>query len=267
MESGRDLNNLPGMVKWFTPQLLVGAAFNSIIAKLFGQYADQRMTQHLSDPIPDDPDERNKFLGRYDYSGEEQGNEPFWADFVADLGDGFESTYAVAYMLAASHFNGASSPGGGGLHGSDELASIPDLRSGRIVIMGGDEVYPWPSREEYEARLCTPYRLAMPELPADPATGEVPAAMRDLFAIPGNHDWYDGLASFDDLFCRARSGHSSEHGRRIGDLQTRQHRSYFAIKLPHNWWIWGADIQLSKYLDSGQLEYFRAISEKMGPED
>jgi hypothetical protein len=101
--------------------------------------------------------------------------------------------------------------------------------------MGGDEVYPWPSREEYERRLCTPYELAMPELPPDPVTGETPEATRDLFATPGNHDWYDGLASFDDLFCRARSGHSGRPSRSSGNLQTRQHRNYFAIKLPHNW--------------------------------
>ena len=29
--------------------------------------------------------------------------EPFWADFGADLGDGFDTTYAVAHMMAADH--------------------------------------------------------------------------------------------------------------------------------------------------------------------
>ena len=54
---------------------------------------------------------------------------------------------------------------------------------------------------------------------------------------------------------------------RFGDWETRQHRSSFAIKLPHNWWIWGADIQLNDLLDPGQLSYFRAVAEQMGPED
>lgn len=267
MSTGRDINKLPSMVKWFTPQLLVRAAFHDIVAHLFGQYADQRVTQHLSDPIPDDADQQKQFAERYDYSGDVNGEEPFWADFVADLGDGFESTYAVAYMLAAGQFDGAWGSDFEGIQGSKELAAIPDFGQGRIVIMGGDEVYPWPSREEYDNRLCAPYELAMPPLPPDPATGRIPDATRDLFAIPGNHDWYDGLASFDDLFCRARSGHSGRESKRMGALQTRQHRSYFALKLPHNWWIWGADIQLSKYLDSGQLEYFRTVSEQMGSQD
>jgi hypothetical protein len=96
MPRGNDLNQYPGKVKWFTPLLLVQAGFTDIVAHLFGQYADQRMTQHLSDAIPEDPDLRKQFVERNDYSGEAQEGEPFWADFVADLGDGFESIYAVA---------------------------------------------------------------------------------------------------------------------------------------------------------------------------
>ena len=267
MSTGRNLRTFPKMVKWFTPLLLVRAAFRDIVAHLFGQYADQRVTQHLSDPIPEDPDQQKQFAKRYDYSSEAIGEDPFWVDYAADLGDGFDPTYAVAYMLAAGNLNDTTDPDTGRIQGIRDLPDGNELRHGRIMIMGGDQVYPWPSREEYESRLCTPYKLAMPELPADPATGQTPEAERDLFAIPGNHDWYDGLASFDDLFCGARSGQSGRQSKRIGGLQTRQHRSYFAIKLPHDWWIWGADIQLNKYLDNGQLEYFRTVSKQMGPQD
>ncbi|MBD0259532.1 MAG: hypothetical protein ICV83_27750 [Cytophagales bacterium] len=49
---------------------------------------------------------------------------------------------------------------------------------------------------------------------------------RWLFAIPGNHDWYDGLASFVKQFCQ---------GRWVGGWRTTQTRSYFALALPHNW--------------------------------
>ena len=37
----------------------------------------------------------------------------------------------------------------------------------------------------------------------------------------------------------------------------------FAIRLPHNWWIWGADIQLAQYLDAGQVLYFEGVAEAM----
>ena len=79
--------------------------------------------------------------------------------------------------------------------------------------------------------------------------------------LPGNHDWYDGLSSFDYMFCKARFGHAAEN--RIGGWLCPQHRSYFAIRLPHNWWIWGADIQLAQYLDAGQVLYFEGVAEAM----
>ena len=45
----------------------------------------------------------------------------------------------------------------------------------------------------------------------------------DMYALPGNHDWYDGLTSFMRLFCQ---------GGWVGAWRTRQRRSYFAVKLP-----------------------------------
>ena len=117
-------------------------------------------------------------------------------------------------------------------------------------------------------------------LPAGDARGiqEAPAAAlqlgvhgsepeRKLFAIPGNHDWYDGLIAFDSLFCSAREKLSNAKGNIIGGWQCQQHRSYWALRLPHNWWIWGADIQFSKYLDSAQVNYFEAVAQQMGPKD
>ncbi|MGI9405966.1 MAG: hypothetical protein ACR2O4_06305 [Hyphomicrobiaceae bacterium] len=271
----RDRTKYKDMVRWFTPGLLAQAGFHSVVASLFGQYADQRTTQHLTDPIPDqtDPDLREKmqkeFASRYDYSTEVVGSDPFWVDYASDLGDGFDSTYAVANLISQDHLYpekkalglNANATEVYGLHGGEPLPG------GRVLVLGGDEVYPWPSREEYDERFCRPYRLAYPEIDKSEDGPDIGRRSkgRDMFAIPGNHDWYDGLGAFDDLFCRAR-GNVSE-GREsncIGGWQTRQHRSYFAIKLPHDWWIWGADIQLGRYLDTGQLDYFRTVSEHMG---
>ena len=53
----------------------------------------------------------------------------------------------------------------------------------------------------------------------------------------------------------------------IGGWQCQQHRSYWALRLPYNWWIWGADIQFSKYLDTSQVNYFERMAEQMGPQD
>ena len=67
-----------------------------------------------------------------------------------------------------------------------------------------------------------------------------------LFALPGTHDWYDGLVNFDTVFCRQNW---------VGGWKTCQSRSYFALELPHRWWLWGVDIQFGN-IDKAQLEYF-----------
>src|SRR6185295_15517206 len=77
---------------------------------------------------------------------------------------------------------------------------------------------------------------------------------RDLFFIAGNHDWYDGLAAFSNQFCYETSA--------IGGWRCRQQRSYFALQLPYNWWIWGVDVALGDSLDVAQRHYFEAIVAK-----
>jgi len=62
------------------------------------------------------------------------------------------------------------------------------------------------------------------------------------------------------LFC-------SDEGRWLGGRTTVQKLSYFAVKLPHDWWLIGTDMQLDSDLDDPQLEYFRGIARQMGPHD
>jgi len=268
MANEPSLSTFASMTRWFSPQLLFVAAYRDIVAGIFGLFADQRGFQHVADPIPTDPELRKKFVCRHDYSSEAEEGAPFWVDFAADVGDGFDSTYSVAYLLAADKLYAEQSKATGGIRGIRGLHSSPELNHGRLLIFGGDEIYPWPTHEAYDLKTFKPYALALPEPPPDPQTGRPPPARRHVYAIPGNHDWYDGLNTFDDKFCRARAaGSADEGGMRFGDWETRQHRSSFAIKLPHNWWIWGADIQLHDLLDSGQINYFRTVAEQMGPQD
>ena len=110
MPKDPDLNIFPGMTKWFSPRLLVWAAYRDAASRIFGEYADRRTTQHLADPIPDVEHEqlRKRFVFRYDYAtGAPDG--AFWVDFVADIGDGFDPTYAIAYLVAADKLYGKGS--------------------------------------------------------------------------------------------------------------------------------------------------------------
>ena len=156
-----------------------------------------------------------------------------WFDFVADVGDGFDATYSVASLLAAPELDVGGTP----------------LPRGQLLILGGDEVYPVASTRGYEDRTKGPYRAALPEAPADPPT---------MFALPGNHDWYDGLTAFLRMFTQQRP---------IGGWATEQARSYFAIALPQRWWLFAVDAQLSSYIDAPQLAYFRQAALQLRPGD
>ncbi len=118
--------------------------------------------------------------------------------------------------------------------------------------MGGDQVYPTAERPGVRGPLRGA-RTAR-RFPAV-ADGRAPPT---LFALPGNHDWYDGLTAFLRLFARREGAH-------IGGWQTAQTRSYFALKLPHRWWLFAIDEQVGAYIDDPQLEYFREVAAKVEP--
>jgi hypothetical protein len=136
------------------------------------------------------------------------------------------------------------------------------LRRGRLLILGGDQVYPTASPEEYRTRFIAPFDEAY-RPGGEPLWSDRDEAPPHLYAIPGNHDWYDGLSAFFGLFCRRRVARPaldlgvSRPGKTIGGRQTQQTRSYFAIALPGDWWVWGTDSQLEGYIDQPQIDYFQ----------
>jgi len=207
------------MVKWFSVPQLAVSGIKVLLSTVFGNYADKREAE--ATPNSD---------GFYDYSEKDE----IWLDYISDTGDGFDSTYTMASLIAKDNLTFAYS-------GNTSPVSIT---RGKVLIMGGDQVYPTPGNKQYWDHLQVPYNAAFPWKDND---DERP----NLFAIPGNHDWYDGLGSFLKLFCQDRS---------LGNWLTRQKRSYFAIKLPYNIWIWGIDIQLHADIDLPQLQYFEKIA-------
>ncbi|WP_246614007.1 metallophosphoesterase [Paractinoplanes bogorensis] len=210
-------------VGWLAPLLLLSTGLRTLLAILFGAYLDKRELQNALDG------------GWFDHSQTEDGE--LWLDYVADLGDGFDATYSVAYLLAQPDLDLGDGP----------------LPRGRLLLMGGDQVYPLASGDGYESRMKGPYRAALPEPPSG-------APRPTLFALPGNHDWYDGLTAFIRLFARRKDGH-------IGGWSTEQRRSYFAVKLPANWWLFAIDEQFGAYIDDPQLLYFEQAAQQVGPDD
>lgn len=209
-----------GMVEWYNPLELVRIAIPVLIWKYGGQ----------GRPM----EEAARHPDCYDYGDARE----LWFDYLADTGEGWNSTYAIASLVAQPELQVSAS----------EPMQERTLTRGRLLIFGGDEVYPIPSRREYEERLVGPFATAFPEPDTDPPP--------DLFAIPGNHDWYDGLVAFSRRFTQFRS---------IGGWATRQSQSYFALRLPRNWWLWAADVLPGSDIDYGQREYFRQVAAGLQP--
>jgi hypothetical protein len=254
-------------VRWLSPQELWRTAVKVGLSSVFAGYADRREVQAAlpSEVIVLPPDDDGQA----------------WIDFVADIGDGFDPTFTVACLITRHELqvgppdpSDAAEPGSAGRPSgatSPDGASVT-LPRGGLLVLGGDEVYPTPSATGYEDRTTGPYKAAL--LAADQAgaasatstvagdtTGARPGttARPTLVALPGNHDWYDGLTAFLRTFTQRRP---------IGGWRTVQTRSYFAVQLPGRWWLVGLDTQLGTYIDDPQIRYFREhLSANLEPGD
>lgn len=212
-------------VSWLNPDVLVTTGLRAMWSNAFGSFLDKR---ELEEAIPAKPDTR---WAEHD---------ELWVDYAADTGDGFNATYSIASLLSRYELRVDGDP-----LGTDDVA----LPRSQLVVLGGDQVYPTATAEEYTNRFTGPFRAALPW-----SVGDHPS----LMALPGNHDWYDGLTGFLRLFGQ---------GRWIGGWKTAQSRSYFAVQLPHRWWLWGMDILADEYVDGPQLRFFHQSLELTEPGD
>ena len=200
------------MTGWFDPGVMAQSAAMMVTANIFGRHSDTRLIEALGSQPQD----------VFDYS---RHDGDFWIDYVADVGDGWNSTYAVADALSRE--------------------SLGETRSGDVLVFGGDEVYPYPTRDAYAERTEAPYAAAFTGRDRRP----------DIYAVPGNHDWFDSLVAFSRTFCRPERG--------FAGCRTRQTRSYFALQLPRDWWLVGVDLQLGADFDEPQVRYFQRVAAQM----
>lgn len=233
------------MVGWYDPGQLMQTAMRVMTSTMFGRNSDYRLMEALSPGSDQHYDYTGAFqLGRNAHAERDKNEElrkEIWLDYVGDVGDGWDSTYALAYLFAQ--------PGLDLTNPSDPNGPRCSTKRGDILVFGGDQVYPTASRAEYQRRLVQPYETAL---------FHSPAPHPHAYAIPGNHDWYDSLVSFSRLFCQKRW---------FAGWQTKQQRSYFALLLPGRWWLLGTDVQLDSDIDVPQIEYFREVASHMQPGD
>lgn len=234
------------MVGWYDPSQLARTGVEVAISTIFGRHSDYRLTEALLAPGDDDDsiwdddpvDPMEEHDDIFDYSRTEE----LWLDYIADTGSGWDPTYAVAYHATSPNLDLK-------VKADDGTDRTEHTLRGQILVFGGDQVYPVASRKSYRERLVEPFEAAL---------GRTDPPHPRVFAVPGNHDWYDSLVSFTRLFCLRRW---------FAGWKTRQRRSYFALKLPHNWWLVGTDVQLASDIDVPQVKYFRRIARKMNDGD
>lgn len=229
-------------VRWLTPKEIISGASGEFFGGLFSKFTDnrdridllRRAVVHINGRCPT---ARAGQEIRWLTAPWDGGEAEFWLDYVADIGDGFGATYRVAELIAA---DGPTSNG-------------TDLQRGELLVFGGDQVYPVADRKSYRDRAVGPYSLAF-------SSADDPSR-RPAFAIPGNHDWYDGLSGYLAEFTIPESAIGKEASQE-GPWTRCQTRSYFAAELRHGWWIWGVDMGLDtkSSVTQEQVEYFKAVA-------
>ncbi len=160
--------------------------------------------------------------------------DELWFDFMADTGD---DPYVMKQLAIA-----ASTPFAPG-----ELVSgepHPALPVGAFLLFGGDTAYVTPDEMTLRYRVVEPFRAAWDK-----------KTERPLYAIPGNHDYYDGLVGFNRMF---RRGYPDPHGNPVLPLdgyKVDQEATYAKLLLPGGWQLWAVDIG-PHGLDDRQRDYF-----------
>ncbi|KAK4276652.1 hypothetical protein QN277_014778 [Acacia crassicarpa] len=248
--------NFLDMVPWYsgTSADLFKTVFDLLVSvTVFVGRFDMRMMQAAMSKV-NDGDGQGDLL--YDHFAEK---DDFWFDFMADTGDGGNSSYTIARLLAQPSIR---------LREGDSVLTLP---RGDLLLIGGDLAYPNPSAFTYERRLFVPFEYALQPPPWYKAEQiavnkpEVPngAALKQYsgpqcFVIPGNHDWFDGLQTFMRYIC---------HKSWLGGWFMPQKKSYFALQLPKGWWIFGLDLALHGDIDVYQFKFFSELVQEKVQED
>ncbi|KAM0868218.1 hypothetical protein ACQ4PT_041474 [Festuca glaucescens] len=246
------------MVPWYsgTSTDLFKTVFDLMVSvTLFVGRFDMRMMQAAMSKGPDEARSSDLLYDHLDAKDE------LWFDFIADTGDGGNSTYAIARLLAQPSLV---------IKSDDSRLTFP---RGELLLIGGDLAYPNPSSFSYERRFFCPFEYALqpptwytpehialekPELPL--GVSEIRQySGPQCFMIPGNHDWFDGLHTFMRYIC---------HKSWLGGWFLPQKRSYFALKLPNGWWVFGLDQALHGDIDVYQFKFFAELcQQKVGEND
>jgi 3',5'-cyclic AMP phosphodiesterase CpdA len=178
--------------------------------------------------------------------------EPFSFIVIGDTGEGDASQHVLRDSLLRA-------------------AAAPDVR---FVVLSSDVVYPTGAMKHYESRFWLPFK----------------GVTKPVYAIPGNHDWYDALEGFAATFFEPRAaraairarigadgGVSSTSDARIEEFIQRadflrrqyavptgsQHGPFFQIQT-RDFGLLAVDTGVLRGIDPEELTWLRAALEASG---
>jgi uncharacterized membrane protein HdeD (DUF308 family) len=85
----------------------------------------------------------------------------------------------------------------------DQLLKVASRDEVRFVVIASDVVYPNGSMIDYEAKFWLPFK----------------GVEKPVYAIPGNHDWYDALEAFVATFLEPAAARAAMEARADADLR------------------------------------------------
>ena len=220
----------------------------------------------------------------------------FWFDYMADTGDGQKATYSIAYLCLSDAF--IVGPKDWENLPADEIKKLIDdkkleiiiakpkkqadkksddslptpkeqvehgikLPRGHFLFVGGDTSYHIADYATLAERIQEPFWWAYRDLNEGRSDKDLDSdPRRPLFAIPGNHDYYDALDGFNRQFRQpsTEEGEGEEWDNRpqlsLPSFERHQGASYVSLKLPFGWCLWGLDTQQGD-IDFRQLQFFK----------
>jgi hypothetical protein len=241
---------LRGPVRWLLDRQLLVNLREILLYSAFGTRIDPRnWMAGLEVDLTDD------------FTGEE-----FWFDYLSDTGDGMTATYSIAY-LAYSDLWASSAVKNGDVAFESGGKATHRLPRGAFLLIGGDTSYHVADYETLAERFQYPFNRAFRDWKRNNKVE--PGKRRPLFGIPGNHDYYDFLDGFNRQFRRPfndeRRYDQSEGGDQpqlvLDGFARKQRASYFSLKLPFGWRLWGLDAQ-DGIMDRRQRDFFRENSKE-----
>ena len=184
------------------------------------------------------PDEEFGPTARFDAQPADstQPGEDFWFDYIADMGDGFDGTAPVAWLV--------------GRHGID-LPGRPIRRPPDAAQTDSRGANSWSS----VATRCIRSRRRGPTKPRSSCRIGW-GSSRTVRRVRHRHWWRSpatttgSAVSGTSSRCSCRDGSSPATGRRC------QSENWWHVKLPQGWWLWGIDTALDNKLVGTQREYF-----------